>query len=61
MFIAGERTGPVVEQAAEIGAKIAWFQPGAENEQAEQRARDLGLEVFSGVCPKAEHERLFST
>lgn len=59
MFISGERTEPVVEQAARIGAQIAWFQPGAENERAEHRAHELGLEVFSGVCPKAEHERLF--
>jgi hypothetical protein len=61
MFIAGERTAPVVEQAAKIGAKIAWFQPGAENAVTEQRAAELGLEVFSGVCPKAEHKRLFAS
>jgi len=59
LFVAPERTGPVVEQAARIGAKIVWFQPGAEDGTAEARARELGLEVFSGVCTKAEHSRLF--
>jgi predicted CoA-binding protein len=59
LFIRGDLTGPVVEQAAKIGAAIVWFQPGAENEDAERRAAELGLEVFAGVCPKAEHERLF--
>jgi hypothetical protein len=58
LFIAPERTGPMVEQAAQVGAKIVWFQPGAEHPAAEQRARDLGLEVFSGVCIMAEHARL---
>jgi predicted CoA-binding protein len=58
LFVAPERTGAVVDQAAEIGARIAWFQPGAENPAAEERARQLGLEVYSGVCTKAEHGRL---
>jgi len=58
LFVAPRRTGPVVEQASQIGAKIVWFQPGAEHPPSEQRARELGLEVFSGVCTKAEHARL---
>ena len=58
LFVAPERTLPVVEQAAEIGAKTVWFQPGAEHPPAVERALVLGLEVFSGVCIKAEHGRL---
>lgn len=58
LFVAGPRTAPVVEQAAAIGAPIVWFQPGAENPQSEARARELGLEVFSGSCTMAEHKRL---
>jgi predicted CoA-binding protein len=60
LFVAPERTMPVVEQAAAIGAKIVWFQPGAEHAASEERARELGLEVVSGLCVKAEHERLFA-
>ena len=59
LFVAGERTLPVVEAAARIGAKIVWFQPGAENPEAEARGRALGLEVISGRCSMAEHKRLF--
>ncbi len=58
LFVAGERTAPVVEQAAQIGAPIVWFQPGAENASSEARARELGMEVISGKCMKAEHHRL---
>jgi predicted CoA-binding protein len=59
LFVAGERTGEVVEQAARIGAKCVWFQPGTENPASEARARALGLEVISGRCTMAEHRRLF--
>jgi hypothetical protein len=59
LFVAGPRTAPVVEQAATIGASVVWFQPGAEDPPTEDRARELGLEVFSGTCTMAEHRRLF--
>ena len=59
LFVAGPRTAPVVELAAAIGAPIVWFQPGAEHPPTEARARELGLEVFSGTCTMAEHRRLF--
>jgi len=58
IFVAGERTGPVVEQAAQIGAKVVWFQLGAEHPPSEEHARALGLEVYSGMCTKREHTRL---
>lgn len=58
LFVSGNITLHAVEQAAKIRAKIVWFQPGTENPEAEQRAADLGLEVFSGRCTKADHERL---
>lgn len=59
LFVAPARQGDIAEQAARIGAKVVWFQPGAENPGAEQRARDLGLKVYSGTCTKADHRRLF--
>jgi len=61
LFVAGERTMPIVEQAARIGAPIVWFQPGAENPQSEARARELGMEVISGHCSMAEHQRPFGS
>jgi predicted CoA-binding protein len=59
LFVAPERTGPIVEQAKAIGAPTVWFQLGAEHAPSEARARELGLEVFSNRCTKAEHKRLF--
>ena len=58
LFVAGPRTGPVVEQAGRIGAPIIWFQPGTENPESETRARELGMEVISGRCTKADHQKL---
>ncbi len=59
LFVAGKRTAPMVEQAAKIGAKVVWFQLGAEHAPSEARARELGMEVYSGKCTMAEHRRLF--
>jgi predicted CoA-binding protein len=61
LFVSGERTLDVVEQAAKIGAKWVWFQPGTENTASEARARELGLEVVSGRCTMAEHLRLIGS
>lgn len=38
----------VVEQAAAIGIKNIWFQPGAESAQAVTRAKEKGMNVISG-------------
>jgi len=56
--VAAERAGPVADQAARIGARMIWFQPGAENPAAEKRARQLGLQVISGRCMMADYRHL---
>ncbi len=56
--VAAERAGDVAEAAASIGARVVWFQPGAENPAEEERARALGLTVISGRCIMADHRRL---
>lgn len=44
-------TRQVVQQAIALGVKILWMQPGAEDEQASQAARDAGLTVIDdGSC-----------
>lgn len=44
-------TENVVEEAAELGVKIVWMQPGAESPAAVQRAEELGLETIAdGSC-----------
>jgi len=38
----------VVEEAAALGIRHLWLQPGAESERALERARELGLAVIAG-------------
>ncbi len=45
----------IVEQAITKQAKVVWMQPGAENMQAAERAREAGLNVIMGVCMMREH------
>lgn len=41
----------IVEQAAELGIKHLWFQPGAESDAAIDRAHELGMNViYGGPC-----------
>lgn len=41
-------TETLVEEAAAVGIKRLWMQPGAESPAAVERARELGLHVISG-------------
>ncbi len=44
-------TERIVEQAAELGIKNIWMQPGAESEKAVKRAEELGMNVIArGPC-----------
>ena len=59
LFQRVERIPPFVDQAIEIGAKVAWMQLGIIHEEAAQKARDAGLEVVMDRCMKIEYARLF--
>ena len=59
LFVSGEPTVNIVEQAANIGPPAVWFQPGAEHQPAIERAKQLGLKVICGRCAMADHARLF--
>lgn len=41
-------TASIVEEAAELGIKNIWMQPGAESEEAVKRAEQLGMNVIAG-------------
>jgi predicted CoA-binding protein len=41
-------TEKLVEEAAALGVRRLWMQPGAESPAAIARARELGLEVLAG-------------
>ncbi|HJP70499.1 MAG TPA: CoA-binding protein [Candidatus Limnocylindria bacterium] len=51
--------GPdIARQAAEIGAKVIWFQPGTQSGEASRIAHDAGLTVVSRICMGATHGTL---
>lgn len=41
-------TESIVEQAARLGIKNLWLQPGSESEKAIQRGKEHGLNVIAG-------------
>ncbi len=43
-----EVTEQIIEQAAELGIKHVWLQPGAESRGAMERAEQLGLNLIAG-------------
>lgn len=51
--------GPAIaEAAAAAGARIVWFQPGTESEEAVAAARSAGIAVIAGHCMRATHQLL---
>lgn len=46
MVVAPKHGIKTVEQAAELGAKIIWFQPGTVNEEILKLAEEKGLEAI---------------
>lgn len=55
VFRRPEHIPAVVDAVLLRGAKALWLQLGCANPEAEQRARDAGLEVVSDLCIKIEH------
>ena len=47
----------VVEEAAELGIKRIWFQPGAESEKLLAMCEEKGITVLSGVCVMIEAKK----
>ena len=47
----------VAQKAIDAGAKAIWFQLGAEDREAEEMAREAGLEVVARVCIAVEINR----
>ena len=58
MFRRADQVLPIVEEAAAIGAKVAWMQLSIVNEEAAARGEALGLTVIMDRCMKIEFGRL---
>lgn len=50
----------LVEELAPLKPPVLWLQPGAENPEAAERARELGMTVIEGECIYADHRRMAS-
>jgi predicted CoA-binding protein len=51
--------GPAIAAAAAAaGARIVWFQPGTESEEAVAAAAGAGIGVIAGHCMRATHQLL---
>ena len=59
IFQRADQVLPFVEDAIDIGVKVVWMQLGIVNEEAAERARQVGLDVVMDRCMKIEHARLF--
>ncbi len=51
---------PVVDDAIAAGARTVWMQLGIVNEEAEQQAKNAGLDVVMNRCALVEHKRLLA-
>ncbi|HXV37964.1 MAG TPA: CoA-binding protein [Nitrosopumilaceae archaeon] len=59
VFRPSDQVMPIVEEAIKKKPKVIWLQEGIHNKEAEELARNAGIEVVFNRCMLAEHERLF--
>lgn len=58
VFRPAEEGPDIARQAAQIGARVIWFQPGTQSGEASRIAADAGLTVVSRICMGATHGTL---
>jgi len=59
IFRPSEDVLPFVEDAIKKKPKVIWLQEGIHNIEAENLAREHGIDVIFNRCMLAEHKRLF--
>ena len=59
VFRPSEDVLPFVKDAIKKNPKVIWLQEGIHNEEAENLAREHGIDVVFNRCMLAEHQRLF--
>ena len=58
VFRPSDQVLPVIQEALKKKPKVIWLQKGIHNPQAEELARQSGIQVVFNRCMLAEHERL---
>ncbi|NIM25331.1 MAG: CoA-binding protein [Nitrosopumilaceae archaeon] len=58
VFRPSEDVLPVVQEAIKKNPKVIWLQQGIHNPEAENLARQAGIDVVFNRCMFAEHRRL---
>ena len=57
IFRPSDQVLPIVKEAIKKKPKVIWLQEGIHNQEAEQLARDAGIDVGFNRCMLAEHKR----
>jgi hypothetical protein len=58
VFRPSDQVLPIIKEAIKKKPKVIWLQEGIHHEEAEQLARDAGIDVVFNRCMLAEHRRL---
>ena len=58
IFRPSEQVLSVVQNAIKKKPKVIWLQEGIHNEEAENLAREYGIDIVFNRCMLAEHQRL---
>ena len=59
IFRPSDQVLPFVQEAIKKRPKVIWLQEGIHNSQAEELARNEGIDIVFNRCMLAEHQRLF--
>ena len=58
VFRPSDQVLEIIKEAIKKNPKVIWLQEGIHNHEAEQLARDAGIDVVFNRCMLAEHQRL---
>ena len=58
VFVRGNQTDPIIDDAIAIGARCIWLQVVIRNDAGLERARRAGLVATQDRCTMVEHRRL---
>ena len=58
VFRPSDQVLEIIQEAIKKNPKVIWLQEGIHNHEAEQLARDAGIDVVFNRCMLAEHQRL---